>query len=154
MSMVPRARVAVRSEPLSIDEASALVARPGAGGAALFIGTVRDVNDGLPVTKLEYEAYESMAIAEMDRICTEIEAEIDGARLAALHRVGALEIGEIAVVCAASAPHRDEAFRACRLLIDRLKERVPIWKREHGPEGPYWVGWQDARCVPGHTHER
>jgi molybdopterin synthase catalytic subunit len=146
------ARVAVRAEPLSIDEASALVAHPAAGGAALFIGTVRDVNEGRAVTKLEYEAYVSMAVAEMDRIRTEIEGEIDGARVAALHRVGALEIGEIAVVCAASAPHRDEAFRACRLMIDRLKERVPIWKREHGPDGPYWVGWQDARCAPSHAH--
>jgi molybdopterin synthase catalytic subunit len=140
-------RVAVRTEALSIDEASALVAHPGAGGAALFIGTVRDVNEGRAVTKLEYEAYTSMAVAEMDRIRTEIEGEIEGACVAALHRVGALEIGEIAVVCAASAPHRDEAFRACRLMIDRLKARVPIWKREHGPQGPYWVGWQDARCA-------
>jgi molybdopterin synthase catalytic subunit len=148
----PGSRVGVRFEPLSIDEVSALVAHPGAGGTALFIGTVRDVNDGRAVTKLEYEAYTTMAVAEMDRIRSEIEAEIAGTRVAALHRVGALTIGEIAVVCAASAPHRDEAFRACRLMIDRLKERVPIWKREHGPDGPYWVGWQDARCAPGHTH--
>jgi len=149
----PGPRVGVRSEPLSIDEVSALVAHPGAGGAALFIGTVRDVNEGRRVTKLEYEAYATMAVAEMDRIRAEIEAEIAGTRVAALHRVGALEIGEIAVVCAASAPHRDEAFRACRLMIDRVKERVPIWKREHGPDGPYWVGWQDARCAPGHAHD-
>jgi molybdopterin synthase catalytic subunit len=56
------------------------------------------------------------------------------------------------VICAASAPHRDEAFVACRLVINRVKARVPIWKREHGPDGPYWVGWEDARCVPGHDH--
>jgi len=75
-------------------------------------------------------------------------------RLAAFHRVGSLGVGEVAVVCAASAPHRDEAFRACRLMIDRLKERVPIWKREHGPDGPHWVGWQDARCAPDHHHDQ
>jgi molybdopterin synthase catalytic subunit len=69
-----------------------------------------------------------------------------------LHRVGRLSVGDLAVVCAASAPHRDEAFRACRLLIDRIKERVPIWKCEHGPDGPYWVGFRDARCTGHHNH--
>ena len=69
-------------------------------------------------------------------------------RVAATHRIGALRVGDVAVACAASAPHRDEAFLACRLLIDRIKARLPIWKREHGPDGPYWVGWEDARCTP------
>lgn len=105
----------------------------------MFIGTVRDENDALPVTLLEYEAYAAMAEKEMDRICDEIEKEIAGVRLAVLHRIGALQVGDVAVVCAASAPHREEAFAACRLLIDRVKERVPIWKREHGPAGPHWV---------------
>jgi len=146
-------RVDVRSEPLSVDEAIAMVAHAGAGGVAVFLGVVRDVNEGRAVSRLEYEAYGSMASAEMDRIRVEIESEISGVRLAALHRVGSLDVGDVAVVCAASAPHRGEAFRACRLMIDRLKERVPIWKREHGPDGPYWVGWQDARCAPDHDHD-
>src|SRR5882762_5417629 len=146
-------RVAVVGSALSVDEATAMVAHPGAGGIALFLGVVRDTNDGRAVTQLEYEAYGSMAVAEMDRIRSAIESEIAGVRLAALHRVGALAVGEIAVVCAASAPHRSEAFRACRLMIDRVKERVPIWKREHGPDGPYWVGWEDARCAPDHHHD-
>jgi molybdopterin synthase catalytic subunit len=96
-----------------------------------------------------------MAVAEMRRIAEELSAEYPGVRLAVLHRVGELAVGESAVVCATSAPHRGEAFRACRLLIDRVKERVPIWKREHGPDGAYWVGWHDARCSePGmHGHE-
>jgi len=145
-------RVDVRGEPLSVDAAIALVARDGAGAIAVFLGTVRSVNDGRAVTRLEYEAYASMACAEMDRIRTEIETELPDVRLAALHRTGSLAVGEVSVVCAASAPHRDEAFRACRLMIDRLKERVPIWKREHGPDGPYWVGWEDARCAPEHEH--
>src|SRR5262249_37268147 len=129
-------RVAVRQESLSVDEAIALVAHPGAGGIAVFLGVVRDTSDGRSVTRLQSEAYGWMASAEMDRIRVEIESEISGVRLAALHRVGSLDVGDVAVVCAASAPHRGEAFRACRLMIDRLKERVPIWKREHGPDGP------------------
>ena len=75
---------------------------------------------------------------------------MDGVRVAATHRVGPLHVGDVAVACAASAPHRGEAFRACRELIDRIKARLPIWKREHGPDGPYWVGWEDARCAPDH----
>ncbi|MEZ4220899.1 MAG: molybdenum cofactor biosynthesis protein MoaE, partial [Polyangiaceae bacterium] len=106
-----------------------------------------DENDGRPVVRLEYEAYASMAIKEMTRIGEGIVAEIPGARVSAVHRVGSLEIGDLAIVCAASAPHRAEAFRACRALIDRIKHDVPVWKREHGPDGPYWVGWQDARCA-------
>jgi molybdopterin synthase catalytic subunit len=93
-----------------------------------------------------------MATKEMAAIAAEIAGEIPGVRLAVLHRVGELRVGDLAVVCAASAPHRGQAFVACRALIDRIKERVPIWKREHGPDGPYWVGWQDARCAPGHEH--
>lgn len=135
----------IREAPLSVDDALAAVRRPDAGGIALFVGVVRDENEGKAVTLLEYEAYPSMAHKEMRAIVTELEREIPGARLAVLHRVGRLEIGDIAVVCAASAPHRAEAFGACRELIDRIKARVPIWKREHGPEGPHWVGWQDAR---------
>jgi molybdopterin synthase catalytic subunit len=131
----------------------AFVSRPGAGAVATFVGTVRDENEGLPVTLLEYHAYESMAEKEIRAIEAEIAAELAGVRVFAVHRVGALAVGEVAVACAASAPHRGEAFRAVRLLIDRLKERVPIWKREHGPAGPHWVGWRDARCsADGHHH--
>ena len=111
------------------------------------------MNDGRAVTRLEYDAYASMAVAEIARIADEIEQEHEGVRVAAYHRIGSLEVGEIAVVCAASAPHRGEAFAACRAAIDRIKERVPIWKREHGPDGAYWVGWEDARCgAHGHDH--
>jgi molybdopterin synthase catalytic subunit len=145
-------KIAIFAEPLSLDRAIAAVAHAGAGAVVTFVGTVRDVNDGRPVTLLEYEAYESMARAEMGRIASEIEREIAGTRVAVHHRIGSLRVGDAAVVCAASAPHRGEAFRACRLLIDRVKERVPIWKREHGPDGPYWVGWEDARCAADAEH--
>jgi molybdopterin synthase catalytic subunit len=142
----------IRETELSVAEVVAAVTRPEAGGIAVFVGTVRSENAGLPVTRLEYQAYASMASKEMARIATEITLEIADARLAVLHRVGSLAVGETAVVCAASTPHRGEAFQACRLLIDRIKARVPIWKREHGPGGPYWVGWEDARCEPGAEH--
>jgi molybdopterin synthase catalytic subunit len=146
--------VALRSEMLSIDEVVARVRHDGAGAVCLFLGEVRDSNEGRRVVQLEYEAYGPMAIAEMTRIGVELGEEIPGVRLAVVHRIGALSVGETAVICAASAPHRDEAYRACRALIDRVKARVPIWKREHGPDGAYWVGWQDARCEasPEHGH--
>jgi molybdopterin synthase catalytic subunit len=143
---VTGALVALRDAPLSVDEALAHVGHAGAGALCLFLGIVRDENEGRAVVRLEYEAYAPMALAEMRRIAEELEAEVSSVRLAVLHRTGALAIGETAVICAASAPHRDEAYRACRALIDRVKARVPIWKREYGPEGAHWVGWQDARC--------
>lgn len=144
----------IRREALSLDEVVALVARPEAGGIATFLGVVRNTNDGRVVSLLEYEAYGTMAEAELSRIIEEIEKEIPEVRAAATHRIGPLYVGDLAVVCAASAPHRGEAFRACRELIDRIKARLPIWKREHGPDGPYWVGWEDARCSPDHgEHE-
>jgi molybdopterin synthase catalytic subunit len=143
----------IRAGRLGLDELLAEVGHPGAGGVATFLGVVRDHNDGRPVTLLEYEAYGTMAEAELARILVEIAAEVQGVRVAATHRVGALHVGDVAVACAASAPHRGEAFRACRELIDRIKARLPIWKREHGPDGPYWVGWADARCAAeDHDH--
>jgi molybdopterin synthase catalytic subunit len=146
-------RVALSDAPLSVDEVIASVRRPDAGAVSVFLGTVRDHNDGRRVVKLEYEAYASMALAEMGRIVEELAGEIGGVTLAVAHRTGTLAVGDVAVVCAASSVHRGEAQRACRALIDRVKERVPIWKREHGPDGAYWVGWRDARCAEDHVHE-
>ena len=140
----------VLETPLSVADATAAVSGPHVGGIDLFLGAVRDHNDGRAVTRLEYHAYVSMAEKEMQRIAEEIAREIPGVTLAALHRIGSLAVGDLAVVCAAGAVHRGEAFQACRALIDRIKHRVPIWKREHGPDGPYWVGWEDARCRDGH----
>ena len=142
----------IRETEINVAEVVAAVTRAEAGGIAVFVGTVRSENAGHAVTLLEYQAYASMAAKEMARIAAEIQIEIGDVRLAVLHRVGSLKVGDTAVVCAASTPHRAEAFTACRLLIDRIKARVPIWKREHGPSGPYWVGWEDARCEPGGEH--
>jgi molybdopterin synthase catalytic subunit len=139
--------------PLVVADATAAVAGPHIGGIDVFLGAVRNHNDGRAVTLLEYHAYVSMAEKEMQRIAREIAEEMPGVTLSALHRIGSLAVGDLAVVCAAGAPHRDEAFRACRALIDRIKLHVPIWKREHGPDGPYWVGWEDARCGGEHEDE-
>jgi molybdopterin synthase catalytic subunit len=147
-----RALVALRDGPLSVEEAIASVSHAGAGAICTFLGVVRDHSEGRAVAKLEYQAYPAMAVAEMRRIASDIAAEIAGVRLAVLHRTGMLGVGELAVVCAASAPHRAQAYAGCRALIDRVKATVPIWKREHGPDGASWVGWQDARCEI-HPHE-
>jgi molybdopterin synthase catalytic subunit len=143
------ALIALRETPLDVSEAQNAVANAGAGAIVTFVGQVRNNSGGLPVTKLEYEAYPSMALKEMNAIGQEIEAAFPGTRVALLHRIGTLNVGDAAVVCAASAAHRKEAFDACHLLIDQVKARAPIWKREHGPNGPYWVGWDDARCGAG-----
>ena len=125
---------------LSLDRCIAAVSGPGMGGIVTFTGAVRRHSRGVTVERLEYEAYAPMAIREMTRLCDEIEKEIPGVVLAVEHRVGKLAIGDIAVVIAAAAPHRAEAFTACRAMIDRLKDRVPIWKKEIGEDGAEWVG--------------
>jgi molybdopterin synthase catalytic subunit len=132
--------IELRSTPLSLDRCIAAVAGPGMGGIVSFTGMVRRQSHGATIDHLEYEAYGGMAIREMTRLCDEIEAELGGTRLAVEHRVGRLEVGEIAVVIAAAAPHRAEAFAACRAMIDRLKQRVPIWKKEVGDSGEEWIG--------------
>jgi molybdopterin converting factor subunit 1 len=132
--------VRLLDEPLSLDRVVAAVSGPGMGGVVTFTGAVRRHSRGVVVERLEYEAYGPMALREMTRLCEEIEAEIAGTALAVEHRVGKLAIGDVAVVIAAAAPHRAEAFTACRALIDRLKDRVPIWKKEIGEDGAEWVG--------------
>lgn len=134
-----------------IDPAPLLSAarRPSDGGIALFVGVVRDQNEGRIVTHLDYEAYGPMAEKEMAKIAAELAAEHPGAHLLMQHRVGTLSIGEVAVVVVASAPHRDQAFAACRDGIERIKARVPIWKREHGPRGAVWLD----PCKASHPDE-
>ncbi len=130
----------VRTTPLSIDEVVAAVRHPSAGGIAIFLGVVRDHHEGKPVTRLDYEAYTELAHKEMARILDELERAQPDTRIAALHRVGELAIGDTAVVVAASAAHRDEAFTLCRAAIDRIKASVPIWKKEWGADGSaLWV---------------
>ncbi len=137
----PAARhIELLATPLSLDRCIAAVGGARMGGIVTFTGMVRRDSHGAVIDHLEYEAYGAMAVQEMTRLCDEIEAEVDGVRLAVEHRVGRLEVGEVAVVIAAAAPHRAEAFTACRAMIDRLKQRVPIWKKEVGEDGAEWVG--------------
>lgn len=124
----------------STDRCVAAVHTIDMGAMVTFTGVVRRHNRGLEVERLEYEAYTEMAEKVMQALCDEIEAELPGCRLAVEHRVGTLAVGDVAVAIAAAAPHRAEAFDACRAMIDRLKERVPIWKKETTPDGSEWIG--------------
>jgi molybdopterin synthase catalytic subunit/molybdopterin converting factor small subunit len=125
----------------ALDEAEvvARVARDDTGGVVTFVGTVRNHARGKSIKYLEYEAYPEMAEREMQKISDEASRRWPGTRVAIAHRVGHLEIGEAAVVVAAVAPHRGEAFEACRYAIDTLKVTVPIWKKEVATDGEYWV---------------
>jgi molybdopterin synthase catalytic subunit len=126
--------------PLPVAEATAWAVRPDCGGLVLFSGTARDHANGRPgVEKLEYEAYESQVVPRLQAVAEEARARwpVLG-RLALLHRVGVLEVGDSAVVVVATAPHREEAFAAARFCIDTLKRSVPIWKRETWSEGSSW----------------
>lgn len=134
------ARVGVQDTPLSLDQAVAAVEHEGAGGITTFTGNVRRQSRGKTVDHLHYEAYGPMAVKVLDDIRRRIEAEIEGARVSIFHRTGRLGIGETAVVIAASAPHRAEAFAACREAIEALKRDVPIWKREATDDGAVWIG--------------
>ena len=140
MTPEPARHARLIGEPLSLDRCIAAVAGPGMGGIVTFTGMVRLHSHGATIEHLEYEAYVPMAIRELTRLCDAIEMELPGTRLAVEHRVGRLAVGDVAVVIAAAAPHRAEAFTACRAMIDRLKDSVPIWKKEVGTGGEIWVG--------------
>ena len=132
-------RCTLSDQPLDVGAVVARVIGPDAGGLVTFVGAVRDHSRGQDIRHLEYEAYPGMAEREMDKICEEATARWPGTRVAVAHRTGHLEIGDLAVVIAAAAPHRGEAFDAARYTIDTLKERVPIWKKEVATDGEYWV---------------
>jgi len=132
-------RCTLHERPLDVDEVVARVMGPDAGGLVTFVGAVRDHSKGCDIRHLEYEAYPGMAEREMEKIAEEAEQRWPSTRLAIAHRVGHLEIGDLAVVIAAAAPHRGEAFAACQFAIDTLKQAVPIWKKEVTTSGEYWV---------------
>jgi molybdopterin synthase catalytic subunit len=126
--------------PLSLERVAAEVASDDAGAIATFVGTTRAHSRGRDVIRLEYEAYEGMAEAEMERIAGELRERHDVIDVAIHHRVGPVEIGETSVVIAVSAPHRAAAFDACREAIDTLKQTVPLWKKELYVGGEEWIG--------------
>lgn len=122
--------IRITAEPIGVTEAESLVADPAAGGTCMFSGTVRDHSPAGAVTGLRYEAWEELAVARLRAIAEEMATTWPLRRIAILHRVGDLPVGETSVVVAVSAAHRDEAFAACRHGIERLKDDVPIWKQE------------------------
>jgi len=124
-----------------IDLASLLTrARPGDGAVCVFVGVVRNESEGRETVAIQYEAYGPMAESEMAKIARSVSEEWPGAHLSVVHRVGRLVVGEASVAVVATAPHRDEAFAACRAAIDRIKKTVPIWKKEIRPDGSSdWV---------------
>jgi len=134
---------AVVEHPLSPDDIAARVDDPAAGGVVIFSGVVRNETGGRPVKFLEYEAHAAMAEAKLREIGAAIRGRWPGVkRVAMLHRIGRLEIGESSVLIAVSAAHRGDAFEACRYAIDTLKRIVPVWKKEHFEDGEVWVGLQ------------
>jgi molybdopterin synthase catalytic subunit len=137
----PRALVRVTTDPLSVDEALAFVADPSAGATCAFVGTVRDHSDaGQVVTALDYEAWDELATERLRELADVMLARWPARKVAVLHRSGHLVVGEASVVVAASAPHRAEAFDACRFGIEQLKADVPIWKKESLASGEAeWV---------------
>jgi molybdopterin synthase catalytic subunit len=132
--------IAVRESELSVDEVRAAVCDPAAGGIVLFAGAVRDEDHDMRVTGLSYSAHPT-AVAELRRVAEKVAEKFKVTAVAAVHRVGDLDIGDLAVVVAVSCPHRAEAFGACHELIDELKATVPIWKHQRFADGTSeWVG--------------
>ena len=132
--------VRVTGEPLDLREAAALVADPGAGGTCIFSGTVRDHSPAGPVVGLRYEAWEDLALRRLADLAEDLHGRWPLRRVAILHRIGDLAVGEISVIVAVAAAHRAEAFEACREGIERLKDDVPVWKQEQLADGTAeWV---------------
>ena len=131
--------IQISSSPLSQESCVDFVRNDGAGGLAVFIGTVRNKTQGKKVRKLEFESYEPMAIKEMEKIAHAVAEKWKAFAVSIHHRIGVLQIGEVPVIIAVSTPHRKEAFAACQYAIDTLKETVPIWKKEIFEDGEVWV---------------
>ena len=128
-------RLLLTDEPLDAAGLTDLIRSEAHGAVLTFEGTVRDHNEGASISAIEYDAYPEMALEVLGRIRDEVEARFPGCRLALAHRTGLLELGEASVVVACGAPHRREAFAACRLAMDRIKESLPIWKHERTTDG-------------------
>jgi molybdopterin synthase catalytic subunit len=138
----PLAEGALVHAPIDVAALLARVAHAGAGAQAAFLGAVRDRNAGRAVAGIDYAAYEPMAAAELAAIAGDAAARWPGSRVALAHRIGTLAVGELSVAIAVAHPHRAEAFEACRFAIEAIKQRVPIWKREHYVDGSR--AWVDA----------
>jgi molybdopterin synthase catalytic subunit len=135
--------------PIAPEELRSVLADSACGGYAAFEGWVRDSNEGQRVRGLEYEAFEALGVREGERIIAEALERFGVTHAACVHRIGALQVGELAVWVGVSAAHRDEAFRACRYIIDEVKHRLPIWKKEHYLSGDSgWVNCERCATAP------
>ncbi|MED4224304.1 molybdenum cofactor biosynthesis protein MoaE [Neobacillus cucumis] len=132
----------IAKAPIEVQAVIDKVIQREAGAITTFIGTVRELTKGKRTLFLIYEAYEAMAVKKLEQIGREIEERWEGSRVAITHRVGRLEITDVAVVIAVSTPHRADAYDANRYAIERIKEIVPIWKKEHWEDGEAWMGNQ------------
>ncbi|RST77016.1 molybdenum cofactor biosynthesis protein MoaE [Siminovitchia acidinfaciens] len=134
----------ITRDPIKIEEIYQKVVRRDAGAVTTFVGTVRELTHGKKTLYLDYEAYESMALKKMEQIVEEMKERWPVIEVAMAHRIGRLEITDIAIAIAVSAPHRPEAYEANRYALERVKEMVPIWKKEHWEDGEEWVGNQQG----------
>lgn len=138
--------IEVTSSAIDAERLKRALCNAGAGGFCSFEGWVRNENDGRSVQRLEYEAYEPLAIAEGKKVLAEARQRFPYLEARCVHRTGLLEIGDMAVWVGVASAHRDEAFKACRYIIDELKVRLPIWKKEHYVDGD--SGWVNCeRCA-------
>ncbi len=141
-------------EPIDAQALRNLLHDPACGGYASFEGWVRNFNEGRAVERLEYEAFELLAVKEGERILTVAMQRFGVQRAACVHRIGDLLLGEVAVWVGVSSRHRHEAFLACRFIIDEVKHRVPIWKKEHYSDGDSgWVNCERCAAPTGHEHD-
>lgn len=129
-------------DPIDYQKLIDSVMRPSDGALALFAGVVRDHNEGKAVESIFYDAYREMAENEIEAIVRDVKSRHPEILVALAHRLGLLQVGECSIAIACASPHRADAFAACRELIDAIKKRAPIWKKEKSPQGEEWVGWQ------------
>jgi molybdopterin synthase catalytic subunit len=141
--------IEIRRGPLDVAEAIAFVSTPASGGIGVFAGVVRDVNEGNAVSEIDYTAFDEMALKEMRLVVQEArERWPELHRVAVVHSVGRLKVGDTSVVVAVSSMHRAEALDACRAIIDGVKDRAPTWKQEFGPDGTRWINLPEADSTP------
>lgn len=135
-------------DPIDTRQMVAALLRVSDGAVVTFEGVVRDHHEGKQVDSIEYHAYRSMAETEIEKVVRSVRDEHLDVVLSVIHRLGLLRVGETSIAIACASTHRADAFEACRKIIDRIKQSVPIWKKEFGPDGSEWVGWQGTMTGP------
>jgi molybdopterin synthase catalytic subunit len=129
----------ITDQPLSLDDCQSYISNTASGGNCIFLGTVRNENKNQRVLRLEFESYKSMALRELDKIGQETLSKYNCTRVYIAHRVGTVQIGEAAVIIGTSSVHRKDSFESCEFLIDILKKKIPIWKKEVYEDGSHWI---------------